>query len=71
MSAADDGQLQGDALERIEQVVECADRLTCGRHDQVALGQTRAGRPAVMPHLADEQAVGVGQADGAAQRLAM
>ena len=41
--------------------------LTRGRHDQVALGETGAGGRAVVHHVADEQAVGVGQADGAAQ----
>src|SRR5947199_111390 len=42
-----------------------ADRLTCGRHDQVALGETSPGGRAVLGYLADEQALGVGQADGA------
>ena len=41
--------------------------LTRGRHDQVAAGESCAGGRAVVGHVADEQAVGVGQADGAAQ----
>src|SRR5690348_9586067 len=70
VGAADDSQLDAAAAcgpERIEQVVGCANWLTGGRHDQVALGEARAGGRSVLHYLADEQAVGVGQADGPAE----
>src|SRR6266851_929076 len=70
VGAADDSQLDGATrcgLERIEQVVWCAGRLTCGCHDQVAPGEARAGGRAVIHYLADEQAVCLGQADCAAE----
>src|SRR5215831_7708527 len=68
VGAAHEGQLDGAAacrLERVEQVIGAADRLARGRHDQVALRETGPGGRAVPSHLADEQALGVGQADGA------
>ena len=70
VGAADDGELDGAArcgLECVEQVVGGAYRVTRGRYDQVALGESCAGGRAVVDYVADEQAVGVGQADGAAQ----
>src|SRR5262249_50079998 len=70
IGAAHDGQLDGAAacaLERTDQVVGRAYWLTRGRYDQVALGEARAGGRGVLHHLADEQAVGVGQADGTAE----
>ena len=70
VGAADDVELDGAApcgLECVEQVVGGVYRVARGRHDQVALGDTRAGGRAVLGHVADEQAIGVGQADGAAE----
>ena len=40
-------------------------RLAGGRHDQVAAGEAGLGGRAVLGHVADEQALSVGQADGA------
>src|SRR5712672_3157018 len=70
VGAADDGECDGAAscgLECVVQVVGGAYRLAGGRGDQVAPGECCAGGGAVVGHVADEQAVGVGQADGAAQ----
>ena len=69
VGAAQDVQLDGVAgrLERAGQVVDGADRLAGGRHDQVAGCQASARGRAVFGYLADEQALGVGQTDGAPQ----
>ncbi len=71
LGAAQDGQLEGAAgrrrAQRAEQVVDGADGLARGRDDQVAAGQAGLGGRAVLGDLADEQAVGVRQADRAAQ----
>lgn len=70
VGAADDVELDGAArcgLECVEQVVGGGYRVTRGGHDQVALGETCAGGRAVLHHVADEQAIGVGQPDGAAE----
>ncbi len=57
----------GRCLQRVEQVIRVAYRAARGRHDQVALGQTGPGGRAVVFHPADEQAVGLRQADRTAQ----
>jgi len=64
-----DVQLDGVAggLERAGQVVDGADWLAGGRHDQVAGCQASARGRAVFGYLADEQALGVGETDGAPQ----
>src|SRR5215469_294113 len=70
LGAADDVEVDGAALrglERVEQLVGGADRVTCAAHNQVALREAGACGWAVFLHVADEQAVGVGQADGAAE----
>ena len=67
VGAAQDVQLDGVAgrLERAGQVVDGADWLAGRRHDQVAGGQASARGRAVIGYLADEQALDVGEADGA------
>ena len=68
--AADEVELDGAALcglECVEQVIRAVYRLTGSRHDQVALGDASASGRAVLYHALDEQAVGVGQAYGAAE----
>ena len=70
VGAAHDAEFEGAALrplECIEQVVDTADRLARGCHDQVARGEAGAGGGTVFGYLVDEQPFGVGQADGAAQ----
>src|SRR5258708_25789735 len=68
--AADDVEFEGAAAcrrERVEQVIGGAGWLARGRHDQVARAEAGAGGGAGCRDLADEQAVGVGEADGPAQ----
>ena len=68
VGAAHELQLDGAALrrlERVEQVIGTVYGLARGRHDQVALSEAGPGGRAVLGHLADEQALGVRQADGA------
>lgn len=71
VGAADHGELNRAArssrLQRVEQVVRVAHRPARGRHDQVALGQASLGGRAVVFHPADQHAVGLRQADRAAQ----
>jgi len=71
VGAAHDGELdrptRGGRLQRVKQVVRVAHRLARGRHDQVALGQAGLGRRAVVLDAADEHALGLRQADRAAQ----
>ena len=60
VGAAQDGQLDGlgGCLERAGQVVDRADWLAAGRHDQVTGCQASARGRAVLGDVADEQAVG-------------
>jgi membrane protein DedA with SNARE-associated domain len=71
VGAAEHGELDRAArpgrLQRVEQVVRVAHRPARGRHDQVALGQPRLGGRTVVFHPADEHAIGLRQADRAAQ----
>jgi DNA-binding NarL/FixJ family response regulator len=71
LGAAQDGQLDGAAgcrrPQRGEEVVGGAGGLARDRHDQVAPGQAGPRGRAVILNLADEQAVGLGEADRAAQ----
>src|SRR5580704_3062038 len=69
LGAAQDVQLDGVAgrPERAGQVVDGADWLACGRYDQVAGGQASTRGWAVFGYIADEQALDVGEADGASQ----
>src|SRR5215467_16406762 len=70
VGAAHDAEFYGLAMcrrERIEQVIGRGCRPARGRHDQVARREAGAGGRTVLDDLADEQAVGFGEADGAAQ----
>ena len=70
VGAADDGELDGAArrgLECVEQVVGGAYRLTRGHQRSGRPGRVLRGRRAVLNHVADEQAVSVGQAHGTAE----
>jgi EmrB/QacA subfamily drug resistance transporter len=72
VGAAHDVELEGATprrLQHLEQVIDRGDRAAGCRHDQVALGEASPRRRAVVGDLTDEEAVGLGQAHGAAEPL--